>query len=367
MFNWSSINRPLARTVYGTLLLAVLLARPWPVLADLACERQGIGEAMQVYVLAGQSNMLGLGDGREHAASPAVAGSPEPRAWISAYPLDAGQWAAAGPGFGLQDQAWVDSSLPGASVRDIFGPELGVVSFALESDPGLMIGIVKHARPATDLARDWRAEEGREYRELVRRVVMGVNALEPRFAVTISAVLWMQGESDADRHNPGNEEGRLAAGYGVNLETFVGALRRELVARGCSDDADLPFIVGRISAAPVWEFSEQVRSAQLAVAQRLNAVGLVDTDMLGLQDGAHYDSGGVMKLGRMLASAAAARQHALTGVFSLDAQHHFWFFGERYCRLARSPEQGSARAVGSIPWHLRYEADCGRVSGAKND
>lgn len=114
-----------------------------------------------------------------------------------------------------------------------------------------------------------------------------LQAANPGATIVLQGMIWMQGESDA-------VNGRSAS-YEANLTTFIKDVR-------LTYGADLPFVVGQLSAAQtgtgVATYREQVRTAQANVANADARTTLVDTDTYSLKpDALHFDTAGQQALG----------------------------------------------------------------------
>uniref|UniRef100_J3LWE8 Sialate O-acetylesterase domain-containing protein n=2 Tax=Oryza brachyantha TaxID=4533 RepID=J3LWE8_ORYBR len=104
----------------------------------------------------------------------------------------------------------------------------------------------------------------------------------------IEAVLWYQGESDA-------ESDAATAAYGANLETLIANVREDLGL------PQLPFIQVALASGNKKNI-EKVREAQLGI----NLPNVVTVDAIGLslnEDHLHLTTESQVKLGEMLAQA----------------------------------------------------------------
>ena len=160
--------------------------------------------------------------------------------------------------------------------------------------------LVKYAIGATSLldwAPEWdaataqitgNAERGSLYQQLFS-IIEELALADANFG----AVLWMQGERDSRIEAAGQN-------YHQNLEDLIVALRRNLGRR------DLPFILGKVNPPPErYPAREAVRNAQARIAAELPGVFLVETDDLSKwDDDLHYDTAGILELGRRFAVAA---------------------------------------------------------------
>ena len=230
-----------------------------------------------VFVLAGQSNMVGQGLTEE--LTPAQAVTPPNVTYF----------------LGADEAGLFD--------RERFGPEVSLAGRLAEAWPDRELIFVKHARGGTSLlawAPRWdvmRAEitgnaaAGPLYSQLVEIL----QRLELRDGVEIGAVFWMQGERDALFEGPAEE-------YFENLGTLIAAFRRDL------GHPDLPFLLGLANPLPERYLKlDTVRRAQRRAAAEITGVHLIETDALTRRDdGVHYDTGGVLELGRRFAEAYLA-------------------------------------------------------------
>ena len=125
---------------------------------------------------------------------------------------------------------------------------------------------------------------------LYARVLAGWKSAFPDGTVP-DAILWMQGETDARYEE-------LKSGYPERMEQIITALRNDLRC------PDAPFLMGQINPAKEknFEFADEVRAAQQALAARIPNVYLVATEGLTKRaDAVHYDTPGEMELGRRFA------------------------------------------------------------------
>jgi hypothetical protein len=262
-------------------------AVPWLLVALLAagCANQRAGPpdtappiaGCRLFVLAGQSNMVGRGQYDELP--------PEERALpdnveIHAVALDAG----------LNE------------VQGSFGPEHSLARGLGQAYPDQRLVLVKYAVDASSLldwAPDWdraaaevtgHPQFGPLYQklmDLVAEVRTGSGA-----HCQAAAVLWMQGERDARIPEAGQQ-------YEENLSHLIGCFRADLDVPG------LPFIVGQVNQ-PLERYPlvEEVRAAQARVVQQGGNTALVSTEGLPkAPDNLHYNTAGQMELGRRFAQA----------------------------------------------------------------
>jgi len=235
---------------------------------------------MRIFVLSGQSNMAGRG-GVHHRRWDGVVppeGTPDPSIqrlsasldWEEAREplhadIDTAKTCGVGPGM-VFARAVLPCLQEGTSVE---GARAGT---------GIGIGLVPCAVGGTAI-REWARGE-RLYEQMVCRARVAARYGE------IEAVLWYQGESDA-------ESDAAAAAYRGNIERLIANVRADLGM------PQLPFIQVALASGDKRNI-EKVRSAQF----RVNLPNVVTVDAMGLalnEDNLHLTTESQVKLGNMLA------------------------------------------------------------------
>ena len=239
-----------------------------------------------LYVFAGQSNMVGAATSTaELARIDPTLNAPQDtvRFWGPTEDTPR-QWASIQPPTEVQ-QAYSHMG---------FGPEISAATLLSRRHAQSTIGIVKVSRGGTSLASAWNAQNPIGlYPILVGEVRAAQRRLEEQTSgpVRIAGFFWMQGESDAQFRG-------MAQYYAANLETFIGAVRRDLGA------PNLPFVIGRIGEmkddAGSYGYAATVRLAERDVARRTPATYLVSTDGLERAPNSpvHLSTRGTIDLGR---------------------------------------------------------------------
>ncbi|KAG2571748.1 probable carbohydrate esterase At4g34215 [Panicum virgatum] len=237
---------------------------------------------MRIFVLSGQSNMAGRGgvhrrrwDGvvpPEGAPDPSIQRLSAALDWEEAREplhadIDTAKTCGVGPGM-VFARAVLPCLQEGTSVE---GARAGT---------GIGIGLVPCAVGGTAI-REWARGE-RLYEQMVCRARVAARYGE------IEAVLWYQGESDA-------ESDAAAAAYRGNIERLIANVRADLGM------PQLPFIQVALASGDKRNI-EKVRSAQF----RVNLPNVVTVDAMGLalnEDNLHLTTESQVKLGNMLAEA----------------------------------------------------------------
>lgn len=235
-----------------------------------------------VLLLAGQSNMVGMGEVTELPAE--MKTMPET----------------------------VSLLVNGRPIRPFpqgsFGPEVSIAMAMAKHFPGRPIVLFKFAvggtsqlawAPHYDAERVKRIQFSHDLNagSLYPKLLAAWKLAFPDGTTKPDAILWMQGESDAILSDVGKE-------YRKNIEQLIMALRRDLNA------PDAPFLIGEINPPKVaasihYEFPalEQVVAAQRGAAKELPHVFTVPTNGLGKRaDEVHYDTQGQLELGKRFAS-----------------------------------------------------------------
>jgi hypothetical protein len=223
---------------------------------------------MQLFLLAGQSNMAGRGiveaeDKEPHAG---VMMLDKTLAWVPAI-----------------DPVHFDKSIAGVGPGRMFGI---VVE---EATKPATVGLVPTAVGGSPIS-SWEpgafdaATKTHPYDEALVRIRAAQRA--GRFR----AVLWHQGESDATPE--------LSVLYERRLRTLITRFRTEL------GDPELPFIIGQLGQFNQWSAAKlRVDSAQRAIAATMPYVAYVNSNGLHHRgDTLHFDAASARELGRRYAA-----------------------------------------------------------------
>lgn len=271
-----------------------------------ATEVAGVEDEVDLYIVAGQSNAVGF-DARpsELPEDPHDAevmfwwrtGDPPPDQHDS---TGGGMWTT------LRPQPLGNPKLPRdskqrqygnfAQPEGGFGPEIGFARALLAANPDSRIAVVKVAFSGTGIARDWDPRSGGEsgacYRALVAEVkearaaaaAKGIH-LRPR------ALLWVQGESDANAEDAPRYSGRLG-----RLAT---AFREDIAA---------PELKVLVAVNEKFQAGDNPHIAAIIAAQKEAAAGdprliRIDASAATVANQYHFDTRGTLDLGRWFAEA----------------------------------------------------------------
>ncbi len=225
-----------------------------------------------VFILAGQSNMAGFGTTAKLPASYRRTPS-NVEFYFNGYPAKMSRFAR-------------------------FGPEISFAHAISRHFPHKKIKLIKFAVGGTSLFAwdpSWRLSKARLTRNasagpLFKKLLQTIRTHTT--GTHLSAILWMQGETDA--RYPG-----AARSYMKNLSHFVRALRRELKA------PSLAFYIGEVDPpATSFPYRDIVRKAQRRSSAYIKNTLLVSTKGLAKRgDHLHYNTEGQIALGLRFAQA----------------------------------------------------------------
>jgi len=242
-------------------------------------------EPALVYLLAGQSNMVGVG--QVTALPPSLR---DPIEDVQLY------WSGR--------EGWTDlqpSSDYSSSWGTYMGPEITFGRAMKDAHPDRDVYLIKHADGGTALADWWNpgadpsdtVNQGAGYTTFRDTVTQGLGRLDTEGVdFEIAGMIWMQGESDAYYSS-------YAHAYQANLTHFIDRVREDVAVD------DLPFIIGEIHCLGVCPYRDTVIDAERAVAAKDANVRSFDT--LDLErfpdDDWHYAGIGQRVLGERFAQS----------------------------------------------------------------
>ena len=265
-----------------------------------------------LWVLAGQSNMEGVGDlisvetphplvhsfqSREEWAP-----AEEPLHWLgeSPRPIHHAIWGLTMPdNFGPRDR----NRAKGAGLGLTFAKTLAEAT-------GVPIGLIPSAHGGTSM-QQWEPSR----KEMGGGSLYGATLLRAKAnGGKVAGILWYQGESDA---NPAD-----AAIYKQRMTDLVQAFRKDF------GQPDLPFFLvqlgGFVTPADrnMIDGWNSVRESQRTLALTLPALSVVSAIDCGLDDLIHIDTDGLKTLGKRLAAAALGRMPPALESVSYEAARH---------------------------------------------
>lgn len=187
-----------------------------------------------------------------------------------------------------------------------FGPEISLGE-NLANGLNETVALVKYSRNGTNLDTQW--DPGLDangdpkdtlYPRMKQRVFQAIADLSALgYTVEVSGFFWMQGESDASHPE-------MAQNYESNLTHFIQTIRQDF------NRPNLPFIYGMVHFGNQHEkpnntincCGDIVRSAQINVQTTIPHTRAVETRNLSLnRDLLHFDSNGILTIGNLFSDA----------------------------------------------------------------
>ncbi|BEP93385.1 hypothetical protein GmRootA79_17690 [Acidovorax sp. A79] len=292
----------------------------------LAVDANPMVPTRKLFVIAGQSNAVGLASVRDIISGPnnyvqedSVFPNVKIYGIFNAGPGIAGMddaihsstvnwsrfatWQLARPGFGYKNVAHVPQYFPpGTGAQDMFGPELYFARY-LNDRPPKDHYIVKLAVSNTSLnptanADSW-SPGGRLYKELMKMIAEAHNSKRAEVNLKVAGVFFMQGETDAMHKE-------WARNYEKNLKEFIRRFREDVQSMNCAETKDVPVVLGRIQKNSAWVHAEIVRLAQQKAARGVPHVSIVNTDDFSEwldKSGLHFNEYGQAILGKRVYQA----------------------------------------------------------------
>lgn len=294
----------------------VILILALCILPTLAISQQMTKDTIRVFYLGGQSNMEGFGFNKD---LPNSLNKEYKNIWIfhgNPVPDEnpsggQGEWDTLKPGHGIGFSGYQSKN----KLSNRFGIELSFAKTLQDLYPNENIAIIKYARngASIDSLAAWKfgsfepdyigntgMNQYDHFLTTVRNAFAekDINGDGRDDVLLPMGIIWMQGESDADK----TEE--IANSYYVNLKRLMDLMRASFLTD------DLPVVIGKISdshnneVGKVWTYGELVQYAQEKYAKTdKNAAIVRSTHNYKYSDRWHYDSEGYIDLGKEFAEA----------------------------------------------------------------
>ncbi len=248
-------------------LLAAVLSLPCVTLSQAELPPK---ENFQLFLLAGQSNMAGRGKLDEGARKPV------PRVFALNEKLE---WQPA-----VDPLHW-DKPSAGVGIGKTFA---AIVAGKYREDSiGLIPGAAGGSPISTWVPGGYHSQtKSHPYDDAISRAKL---AMEEG---NLKAILWHQGESDAN--------GKSAPLYEKRLERLITRFREDL------GSPELPFILGQLGefpGKPANPNQETINAASASLAGKMRNVAYVTSEGLTSHDGTHFDTRSVRILAERYASA----------------------------------------------------------------
>ncbi|WP_268036950.1 sialate O-acetylesterase [Algoriphagus sp. PAP.12] len=175
-----------------------------------------------------------------------------------------------------------------------FGPEIGLAKTLQKNFPDRKFIFIKYAVGGSSLL-DWApkydAEKAKitghpEFGNMYARLMELTDSLTNGLKTEPVAILWMQGERDARVPEAGKD-------YYKNFKHLIQSLRKDL------DHKSLPLLFGKVNPPrQTYLALETVNRAQVKTSKKIKNTFLISTDNLDkLADNLHYSSQGQLELG----------------------------------------------------------------------
>lgn len=264
-----------------------------------AAEGSPSATTVPFYIYIGQSNTGWLGTAGLSVEQKAAYGGriPETEIWNPANGAHGAKWAPLEVGTNTRCENFADPTGFGAEASLFAG---------LQKRKKMRRMLYKQGQGGTSLAVDWKpvvpyaGGAGARYAQFTEWLGLAVAQADAAgVKLDLKGILWMQGETDAEKEETANA-------YLANLRGFFAAV--DTLWRGLAEKHGLPKepyprVIGRINA-PGFKFRDAVRKAQETYcADATQRAVLIDTDAYPL-DWVHYTAAGQIQFGLDILKAA---------------------------------------------------------------
>ncbi len=249
-------------------------------LAILSFNTNLTAERIDLFIMAGQSNMQGWrSDAAQYPRDPHGLDIQIPFYYNALH-------------YGSTHQKWETLKPQLGHFRSgHFGPEVTFARSALIA--GYKPAIFKYSSGGTSIKKDWKAPgQHGLYDDMVKNLKTAIAELEAQGDTVIPrAIIWIQGESDADND-------QLAKEYYWHLKKMLYHLRTNVIK-----DSKLPVILSLDEQHPMVKQHPQVVEAQKKLAKEDNTITFFSMRGLEKYDVTHLTAKGTIKQGKRIFSA----------------------------------------------------------------
>ncbi|MBX2796029.1 MAG: sialate O-acetylesterase [Myxococcales bacterium] len=330
----------------------VVTTPPTESTADTGLEDTGLEDTgpveeiseVQVFLLAGQSNMTGRADELLLPAHLQQAQADVQLFYSGGGKLDPEVLLPLQPGSGTD-----------------VGPEVSLGRTLADLSADESIVLIKHAVGGTNLVDDWDPVTGPQYQTFSDTVSAGLAALvKEGHTPVIRGVAWLQGEADVRLD-------RTTSEYAADLAELIEAVRADF-----APGDELRFVVGRLSdvqfTSPDLQVSREAIQAAQDIAAALPNVAVIDTDGLRTFDVVHYDAQSQQTLGTLFARALLDEpQTSDTARFDFGVTGQAPDLEEPGWTQLQLSESGSSQAIQAVDpatgWTVTLESAGSNVIG----
>lgn len=194
------------------------------------------------------------------------------------------------------DGKFVDVDFGQGRNKNLFGPEVGAAAYLGKHSPNQKYYFIKSCEGSSSLAVQW-AEDGTCYKTFVNDVNLAIKKMKKQFvSFKIVALMWMQGEHDADA---GHED--RANKYKDRMRGLID--RINLAFEPYVPNYGISLIDAGITTDGMWPYHEKVNKAKKEIVSSNKKYRYVaDSETLPKHDpGYHYSPESYLKLGERFA------------------------------------------------------------------
>ncbi len=240
-----------------------------------AAQGEEAKKTVKIFLLGGQSNMVGSGNCAE-LKPPYSEPQPKVNFW------------------NRREKKWVPLAAGIESGGKRFGPEVAFGNAIEKVLSDEKVYLVKYAAGGTALYNDWAPTKGGQYVQFMKTAKEALANLDDAgIKYEIVGMLWLQGESDAaEKH---------AESYEKNLTAFIAHMREQFKT------PEMPFIIARVLNHYGGKSGQAkiVRDAQDKIASTDKNVACFATDDCPIVDPVknrgHYNAAGLVTIGQRFA------------------------------------------------------------------